>query len=30
MIERWLPDEKERRLACIDVPARLFGFPAPA
>jgi predicted TIM-barrel fold metal-dependent hydrolase len=30
MLERWLPDEKERRLACIDVPARLFGFPAPA
>jgi predicted TIM-barrel fold metal-dependent hydrolase len=26
MLEHWLPDEAERRLACTDVPARLFGF----
>lgn len=26
MLERWLPDRDERRLACVDVPARLFGF----
>jgi predicted TIM-barrel fold metal-dependent hydrolase len=25
-LERWLPDDNERRLACTDVPARLFGF----
>jgi predicted TIM-barrel fold metal-dependent hydrolase len=28
MLERWLPDADERRLACVDVPARLFGFAA--
>jgi predicted TIM-barrel fold metal-dependent hydrolase len=27
-LERWLSDEAERRLACADVPARLFGFAA--
>jgi predicted TIM-barrel fold metal-dependent hydrolase len=28
MLERWLPDENERQLACTHVPARLFGFAA--
>jgi predicted TIM-barrel fold metal-dependent hydrolase len=28
MLERWLPDGNERRLACMDVPAQLFGFAA--
>jgi predicted TIM-barrel fold metal-dependent hydrolase len=28
ILDRWLPDRDERRLACVDVPARLFGFTA--
>jgi predicted TIM-barrel fold metal-dependent hydrolase len=28
ILKRWLPDEDERRLACVDVPVRLFGFAA--
>jgi predicted TIM-barrel fold metal-dependent hydrolase len=30
MLKRWLPDTDERRMACVDVPARLFGFETSA
>jgi predicted TIM-barrel fold metal-dependent hydrolase len=30
MLERWLPDRDEWRLASVDNPARLFGFSLPA
>lgn len=28
MLERWLPDVDQRRMACVDAPAVLFGFDA--
>jgi predicted TIM-barrel fold metal-dependent hydrolase len=29
MLARWLPNPDERRLVCVDVPKRLFGFDPP-